>query len=438
MRGSGKVRAVDDGREDSCFGFSIQGTYILLRSTSSTSQESKEVRPGTNANMNQGRKRSLPSPAKAVPSSADANAAPLLAGYISGSLSLIAGYPLDSLRVWSQSDGHQQQARMSITSRSAPSNSQCITTRQAIGCPLNRAHLVRPDMAQSAARRIALRAASSSTICTAATSRTLATRATFPFASIPSVKSLYRGIAGPLASVGCVQAIGFATYDQTRRKIRTAASGNSSSADDHHEYSLRDVAIAAFASGSVVSVITAPLIAIKIRQQLSGGGFWHIVRDSYRQGRNGGGIRSLYNGFSAHFALESLGRALFFTCYEGIKREMQCFDAVGDDDSTCSRSACANANLSLGQRMAAAGASGIMSTTILLPVDAVRTRVNSSQASPVGTTGITVSQAACELWHVGGARAFFRGYWASLIRAGPVSALSLPAYELALEWLNSN
>ena len=30
VRGFGKVRAVDDGREDSCFGFSIQGTYTLL------------------------------------------------------------------------------------------------------------------------------------------------------------------------------------------------------------------------------------------------------------------------------------------------------------------------------------------------------------------------------------------------------------------------
>ena len=382
--------------------------------------------------MNQNRKRSLPLSS----ADANANAAPLFAGYISGSLSLIAGYPLDSLRVWSQSGRllNQQQARMASTSTSL--NIQCATARQGISCPLNRAHLVRPDMAQSAARRIALRAASSSTSC-AIPSRTLATRPIF-VSSFPSVKSLYRGIAGPLVSVGCVQAIGFATYDQTRRKIRTAASGNSSSAADHHEDSLHDVAIAAFASGSVVSVITAPLIAIKIRQQLSGGGFWHIVRDSYRQGRNGGGIRSFYTGFSAHFTLESLGRAIFFTCYEGIKREMQYFDAVGDDHSTCSRSACTNSKLSLGQRMAAAGVSGIISTTILLPVDAVRTRVNSSQASPVGTTGTTVSRAACELWQMGGARAFFRGYWASLIRAGPVSALSLPAYDLALEWFSSN
>lgn len=382
--------------------------------------------------MKQNRKRSLPV------SSADANAAPLLAGYISGSLSLIAGYPLDSLRVWSQSGRqlNQQQGRMASTSTSL--SIQCVATRQGIGCPLNRAHLVRPDMAQSAARRIALRAASSSTSCAAAPSRTLATRPIFYSAPIPSVKSLYRGIAGPLVSVGCVQAIGFATYDQTRRQIRTAASGNSS-ADDHHEDSLHDVAIAAFASGSVVSVITAPLIAIKIRQQLSGGGFWHIVRDSYRQRRSGGGIRSFYTGFSAHFALESLGRAAFFACYEGIKREMQYFDADGVDHSTCcSRSACTNANLSLGQRMAAAGASGIISTSLLLPLDAIRTRVNSGQVSPLGTSGISVSRAASDLWQMGGARAFFRGFGASLIRAGPVSALSLPAYDLALEWLDPN
>lgn len=361
------------------------------------------------------------------------------AGYISGSLSLIAGYPLDSLRVWSQSGRQLNQPQARMASTSTPLNIQCATARQGIGCPLNRAHLVRPDMAQSAARRIALRAASSSTSCTAAPSRTLATRPMFVPASFPSVKILYRGIAGPLVSVGCVQAIGFATYDQTRRKIRTAAatSGNSS-ADDHHEDSLHDVAIAAFASGSVVSFITAPLIAIKIRQQLSGGGFWHIVRDSYRQGRNGGGIRSFYNGFSAHFALESLGRAIFFTSYEGIKRELQYLDADGVDHSTSDGSASTNANLSLGLRMAAAGASGIISTTILLPVDAIRTRVNSSQASPIGTTGTTVSRAAYELWQMGGARALFRGYWASLIRAGPVSALSLPAYDLALEWFSSN
>ena len=373
--------------------------------------------------MNQGRKRALPS---AAPSSADA--APLLAGYISGSFSVLVGHPFDSLRVLQQ----QQQARMASTF--APLSSQRAATRQAIGCPLNRAHLVRPDMAQSAARRMALRAASSSTSTNASTataaSRTLATRSILVLDSLPSMKSLYRGIAGPLASVGGVQAIGFATYDLSRKKIRAArsrtnASPGSKSNDDCND-SLQDVAMAAFASGSVVSVITAPLVAIKIRQQLSGGGFWRVVGDLFqqkrKQGKREGGIRGLYHGFSAHFVLESLGRAIFFSCYEGIK------------------SVCFDADLSLGQRMAAAAASGVISTSLLLPVDAIRTRVNSSQVSPLGATGTkcTASQAAIDLWQIGGARAFFRGYWVSLVRAGPVSALSLPAYDLTLEWLNPN
>jgi len=362
---------------------------------------------------------------RSLPTSGDA--APLLAGYISGSLSLVVGYPLDSLRVWSQSGQHQQQ-QVRMASASAPANSPCTAPRQALGCPLNRAHLVRPDMAQSAARRIALRAASS----TSTASRTLATKPTL--ASLPSISSLYRGIAGPLVSVGCVQAIGFAAYDQTRRKILAARSSPYDTGGNNDQDSLQDVAIAAFASGSVVSVITAPLIAIKIRQQLSGGGFSQVVRDllqqqqQKKQGR-GGGIRSLYCGFSAHFVLESLGRAIFFTCYDGIKHEMQCFDAVGGST---------DADLSLGQRMAAAAASGIISTSLLLPVDAIRTRINSSQVSPLGGATTSVCRAASELWRLGGARAFFRGYWASLVRAGPVSALSLPAYELALEWLNSD
>ena len=136
------------------------------------------------------------------------------------------------------------------------------------------------------------------------------------------------------------------------------------------------------------------------------------------------GLRNLYAGYSVHFGLEAFGRATFFACYEGLKREMLEYQS---DDGT---------SLALSQRMAAAAISSTISTSVLLPLDAIRTRINSSQVTQRRSVP-TLRKATNDLWQMGGARSFFRGYGPALVRAGPVASISMPAYDLALEWLSA-
>eukprot|EP00562_Extubocellulus_spinifer_P009863 CAMPEP_0178507940 /NCGR_PEP_ID=MMETSP0696-20121128/20486_1 /TAXON_ID=265572 /ORGANISM="Extubocellulus spinifer, Strain CCMP396" /LENGTH=354 /DNA_ID=CAMNT_0020137459 /DNA_START=125 /DNA_END=1186 /DNA_ORIENTATION=+ len=349
-------------------------------------------------------KRSLQVPRSIMPASS-ADYAPLLAGYFSGTLGLIVGHPLDSARIWIQS---QSTCSAPIASTRAACSASSSTPTAIRATTLPRAHLVRPDMARSAARLSVSRAISS-----------VASSPSSSQAPTLSIRSLYRGIACPMVTVGCIQALGFATYDSSRKTLKRCRGADSDGAFiDNEEGRLEDVALAAFASGALVSVVTAPLITIKIRQQLSGNGFWDVVRDTMNKPK---GLRNIYAGYSAHLGLEALGRATFFACYEGLKQEMLYYQS---DDST---------TLALSQRMAAAAISGTISTSVLLPLDAIRTRINSCQVSPVHGVP-TVRQATNELWQSGGARSFFRGYGAALVRAGPVASLSMPAYDLALEW----
>ena len=51
-------------------------------------------------------------------------------------------------------------------------------------------------------------------------------------------------------------------------------------------------------------------------------------------------------------------------------------------------------------------------------------------------SGTTAIQMACKMWNSEGKwRPFFRGYFVTIARAGPVAAVSLPCYDLTLEWL---
>ena len=88
--------------------------------------------------------------------------------------------------------------------------------------------------------------------------------------------------------------------------------------------------------------------------------------------------------------------------------------------------------LSLSQRMAAAALAGTLSSSILLPLDAIRTRMH-AHPSFSHSDNLTVRRAAKDLWRMGGVREFFRGFGVSFMRAGPVASLSMPAYDLALE-----
>ena len=355
---------------------------------------------------------------------------PLVAGYLSGTVGLLAGHPLDSVRVWMQSRPPPPltPSLSPPLSQSCPASMPCLVSSAPPALP--RSNLLRPDLARSASRLNALRASLSASIATATFAAAAGTVSGASSSSQLSLRDLYRGIGGPLVTVGAVQALSFGLYEKARDGFGRGGGGDGSAP-------LGDVALAAAASGAAVSVITSPLLSVKIRQQLSGGSFRKAAAEI---ASSPSVLRGAYAGFPAHLAIEAGGRAVFFVLYEGLKGELlgrrQPERGAGAQDDEEEEPP----SLPLSQRMTAAALAGITAATLTLPLDAVRTRVHvmagrTSCSSRAGA-GFGAASAARELWRSGGGRAFLRGYGAAVFRAGPVASISMPAYELALGFLH--
>merc|ERR1711865_918689 len=106
--------------------------------------------------------------------------------------------------------------------------------------------------------------------------------------------------------------------------------------------------------GTATAFITAPFIMVKINQQITGNTFRRTFRNIFmkesvpRDGIwNFRPFRSYGSAFLPHVLFESVGRAMYVSTYEYLKRSMA--------SSKSER----NASLSIGDRVLCAGASGV-------------------------------------------------------------------------------
>jgi hypothetical protein len=275
-------------------------------------------------------------------------------------------------------------------------------------------------------------------------------------------------MTGPLLSAGLIQSVNFAIYDSTRRVLyglqhpeddpARGGSGHGGMEYLHHD-GLLNVAAASFVAGSIVSVLTSPLVITKVKQQTSPSRlpFRQALRDTMAS------PRTMFVGFPLHFASETFGRVVYYGTYESLKRWLvrrQSSHRPPDDVSEPPRSllhpmgparmasrtdASSSAGnfgvgrqpITLGERMVCAAASGILCWSVIFPIDAVRSRLF-AQPSALLLSGrsATVRGMVRSIYERGGFRAFFRGFSVTVLRAGPVAATVLPIYDMTLEYLS--
>ena len=82
------------------------------------------------------------------------------------------------------------------------------------------------------------------------------------------------------------------------------------------------------------------------------------------------------------------------------------------------------------ERMIAAGISGILCWSVIFPSDSLRSRMYNQE----GPRRLSTTEMMKVMY---GEKAFYRGFWLTILRAGPVAAIVLPVYDLVLEKLNS-
>lgn len=207
-------------------------------------------------------------------------------------------------------------------------------------------------------------------------------------------RALFRGIAGPIVSAGGVQSVRLGMYETFRRCWGPSEASTP----------LPVVGLSSASAGLVVSFILCPLHRVKVAQQLYGGGLYATARQLRREG-------SLYRGLPAVVLFEANG--LYMSAYVQMKRVL----------------AGREGELRLWARVVAGASANVLTWAVLFPLDTIR---SVQQSTPPGShhqppAGLVCS--ARRLVAEGGWRRLYRGYGFTLLRAGPVAGVILPAFD---------
>ena len=242
---------------------------------------------------------------------------------------------------------------------------------------------------------------------------TMKTYAQTGHGSPPSVRALFRGIGPPIATAGCLSSIILGVYENVRRQLWPIDSATTGSPGPPPLWA---EGVAGSCSGLCISVLTGPMGRIKVQQQLTGAGFMRVLRDAVS-------TRTLYAGYSMT-ALFEASRGVYMMSYALLKR------SLGSAIDT------APPALPLWARTIAGAGANIISWSLLYPVDVVRSvQMAQAAAKPASVPGpINCARA---LVAEGGLTRLYRGFGATMLRAGPVAGIILPCFELVLPWLEA-
>jgi solute carrier family 25 (mitochondrial carnitine/acylcarnitine transporter), member 20/29 len=242
-------------------------------------------------------------------------------------------------------------------------------------------------------------------------------------------RALYAGFATPLLTMGGIQALNLGLYDNARRRLQALRG-----APAHERAPLPVVGAAAAAAGVCISVLTCPQHRLKILQQSGGGGggggsgagkgstvsVWPLCRQL--------GLRGLFRGWGLTATCESL-RGVYMVAYVALLRALEPASRgpvaqLGHNGGGSAPPA------SLENRVVAGAVAGVVGWACIYPVDSVKTVL---MAIPPGVQAApTAREVLQRLLREGGTPRLFRGLGVTLLRAGPVSGVLLPTFDLSL------
>lgn len=338
------------------------------------------------------------------------------AGYVAGITGVLFGHPLDSAKVWLQtnSTGRNKHLAQPTPSSSTSSPSASFMNKSGSGLAKSAPHAPPPSGVASMSTLSKVPAASAENMQKLGN-------------SIRTLRALYSGIAVPLVSVGLIQSANFASYDALRRILHRYDHPGASETEYLNNDSLTNVAVAGSLTGGVLAFVTGPLIMVKTKQQITGNGFRQALVELVRPNGGAISISRCYIGFWPHLVTETLGRAVYYSSYEGCKR------AIVDYKT---RNGHLDTSVAMSERMVSAGLSGIMCWSMIFPLDSIRCRMYNQEGLQTKSTMEMIHS----MYQEGGSslRPFYRGFGFTVLRAGPVAAAVLPIYDYMLEKLSSS
>jgi len=242
------------------------------------------------------------------------------------------------------------------------------------------------------------------------------------------LKSLYAGIGPPLVTVGLLSSVNFTIYDSSRRHLfelfpSPSRVGNGSVEPSYlTDDSFSNIALASLCSGFVVSLLSAPVQAIKVLQQVRPD---LTLKESVRRiySHKPSSVRNFFIGYPVHFVAEAPGRTVYFLSYEVVKRKQCEARGVSSLDAT------------LSERIAAAVFSGVTCWASIYPFDCVRSQMLAHEARFPNEASPTCRKMATTMYREHGIGGFTRGFGLTVLRAGPVASVVLPIFDYTFAFL---
>ena len=230
-------------------------------------------------------------------------------------------------------------------------------------------------------------------------------------------RGLFKGLAFPLVSAGAVNSVFFGVYYNCLRLLSGGGSGGSEGAESAP---LRYVAAAGALGGLVQLAVAVPVDLVKIQLQTRTGTAGGWVRH-YQTPASGplsclaalyraGGAAAWYRGLGAQLLRDVPASAAYFALYEAGSR--------------WARRRGAPSALTV---LAAGGMAGAISWTLILPLDAMKSRIQADCPERPHFRGVL--HCARETVIRDGATALFRGFTTVAARGFVVNAATFFGYE---------
>ncbi|KAJ6502447.1 mitochondrial carrier domain-containing protein [Mycena sanguinolenta] len=189
------------------------------------------------------------------------------------------------------------------------------------------------------------------------------------------IAGFYRGLWIPLVTISFVRAASFTIYTETKDHFRAHNYLNRNSAFDAALVG----GIGGAMSGSLISFGSAPFELVKVRRQLeytiAASRGVHLVKPpgtvaAVREIIKAKGVTGLYQGFRLHFVRDTLGTALYFFEYDGM-RHLLGRDRNGEQGATPSWLPIHSSLVPF----VCGSLSGVTSWALIYPLDVVKTKV---------------------------------------------------------------
>ncbi|XP_049851924.1 uncharacterized protein LOC126328065 [Schistocerca gregaria] len=237
------------------------------------------------------------------------------------------------------------------------------------------------------------------------------------------IRGFYKGTTVPLIGIGACVSVQFVALSQSKDMFMRY---NMRRAEERSEkpvvgLTLPQVTIAGIISGIANGPLSTIIEHIRIRLQVQSGQsvspfklMPQIVRTF--------GWRALWKGWNATYCREIPGFGFYILTYELAIRAATPKDKTVNDVGSAALLLCGSL-------------SGLGMWLTCYPLDVVKSRIQSDSLDRATAEYKSTLDCWKKTFRAGGVRAFYKGFWACILRSMPVNGATFLAYELAIRMM---